>query len=96
MSQNSDDIGEGDPNKNYYLLKITGQQPELSDNTEQDDHGTVRPGGCKVLQGHFFVGENLLDMTYQLDDKKAAFTSPCENHSVYLFCLESFEKEGKE
>ena len=63
---------EGDPNYDYYLLKITSQQPNLLDNTEQDDYGTVIPGGCKVLQGHLFVRENLLDMTHWLDDKKAA------------------------
>ena len=63
---------EGDPNYDYYLLQVTSQQPEFLAKNEQDEYGTVIPKWCKVLRGHFFVYANLLDMTYQLEDKKTA------------------------
>ena len=94
FSQNGNYIREGDPNYDHYLLKITSQQPELSDNTQQDDNGTAIPCGCKVLQGHFFVIENLLDMTYRLDDKTAALVHV---RTIWFVCfdLKVLKKKGK-
>ena len=61
---------EGDPNYDYYLLKVTSHQIEELNTVETDDYGTTLAAGCKILRGNFFVRENLLDMTYKLELKK--------------------------
>ena len=78
----------------FFLLKITSQQPELLDNTEQDDYGTVIPSGCNVLRGHFFVGVNLLDVTYQLDNKKAVLVHVTTIRCI-CFDLKVLKKKAK-
>ena len=37
-----------------------------------DDYGCPIPAGSRVLKGHFFSHENLINMTYRLDEKKVA------------------------
>ena len=63
---------EGDPNYDYYLLKLTSHQIEELNTVETDDYGTTFAAGCKILLGNFFVRENLSDMTYKLELKKMA------------------------
>ena len=61
---------EGDPNYDYYLLKVTSHQIEEVNTVETDDYGTTLATGCKILWENLFVPEILLDMTYKLDLKK--------------------------
>ena len=63
---------EGDPNYDYYLPKVISTEPELLTENEEDDYGTITADGYRILRGHFFVRENLLNMTYRLDDHKTA------------------------
>ena len=48
-------IASGDPGEEYYLLKVTGNGPEILQNQNKDDWGMCFPTGAKVLRGHFFV-----------------------------------------
>ena len=63
---------EGDPNYDHYLLKVTSDGIRNLENIETDNYGTTMAAGHKVLQGHFFVRENLLDMAYKLETSKSA------------------------
>ena len=58
---------------------MTSQQPELLDNTEQGDWG---------------LRENLFDMTYRLDDKKAALVH-VRTIQCICFDLKVLKKKGK-
>ena len=60
-----------DPNYDCYLLKVTSDGIQNLENIETDNYGTTMPSGSKVLRGHFFVRENLLDMTYKLETSKS-------------------------
>ena len=52
----------------YYLLKVKSNGlEELADNTT-DDYGSIYTAGQEVLRGHFFLWDNLIDMTYKLDE----------------------------
>ena len=83
---------EGDPNYDHYLFQVTSQQPELLAKNEQDEYGAVVPKGCKVLTGHFFVRENLLDMTYRLEDKKTAIV---HIRTIRCICFELKRKKAR-
>ena len=61
-----------DASYDYYLLKVKSNRvEELADNTT-DDYGSIYSAGQEVLRGHFFLRNNLIDMTYKLDERKVA------------------------
>lgn len=61
-----------DASYDYYLLKVKSNGvEELADNTT-DDYGSIYTVGQEVIRGHFFLRENLIDMTYKLDERKVA------------------------
>ena len=63
---------DDDASYDYYLLKVKSNGvEELADNTT-DDYGSIYTAGQEVLRGHFFLRENLIDMTYKLDERKVA------------------------
>ena len=65
---------EDDSHYDYYLLKITSDGvTKLKDNFK-DPYGNIKlfKKGQFVLQGKFFLRENLIDQTYKLDEKVAA------------------------
>lgn len=63
---------DDDASYDYYLLKVKSNGvEELEDNTT-DDYGSIYTAGQEVLRGHFFLRENLIDMTYKLNERKVA------------------------
>lgn len=63
---------EDDPSYDYYLLKITSDGVEELTAPFTDDYGLTFGPGFHILKGHFFIRENLIDMSYRLDDKHLA------------------------
>ena len=63
---------DADSSYDYYLLKVTsdGVVELLEDVT--DDYGSVYTTGQEVLKGNFFLRDNLIDMTYRLEECKVA------------------------
>ena len=62
-----------DPNFDYYLLKVTGNGVEELGEATTDDYGCTFPRGSAGLRGNFFIRDNIIDMTYKLDEKKSMF-----------------------
>ena len=63
---------DDDASYDYYLLKVKSNGvEELADNTA-DDYGSIYTAGQEVLRGHFFLRDNIIDMTYKLDELKVA------------------------
>ena len=56
----------------FYLLKVTSDGVEELEEPLTDGYSCHYPGGSAVLKGHFFLRENLQDMTYTLDIKRLA------------------------
>ena len=63
---------EDDPSYDYYLLKITSDGVEELTAPFTDDYGLTFGPGFHILKGHFLIRENLIDMSYKLDDKRLA------------------------
>ena len=77
-----------DDSYDYKLLEVTSEGPvELGDVT--DDYGCALTAGSSVLQGHFFLRDNLIGMMYKLDQKKVAFVFP---GTVCYVCSEQIER----
>ena len=81
-----------DPNYDYYLLQVTTNEPVLLQEEQVDDYGCPMPAGSRVLKGHFFSRENLIDMTYRLDEKKVAII---DVKSVRCICFDVKEVSKK-
>ena len=47
-----------------------------------DDYGCEHPPHTKILRGHFFLRENVIDMTYRLDEQKVCIVG--ENAVRYI------------
>ena len=62
-----------DPDFEYYLLKVTSNGLEELEEATTDDYGCTFPRGSVGLRGNFFIRDNIIDMTYKLDEKKSAF-----------------------
>ena len=88
---------EGDPNYDCYLLKVisTDTEPELLTENEQHDYETIIAGGCRILIGHFLERENLLDITFRLNDHKTAIIHILTVRCI-CFDLEILKKKGKQ
>ena len=81
-----------DPNYDYYLLQVTTNEPIFLQEDQVDDYGCPMPAGSRVLKGHFFSHENLIDMTYRLDEKKVAIINV---KSVRCLCFDLKEVSKK-
>lgn len=55
----------------YYLLKVSSQGAITLPCDTIDDYGAAYQEGAFVLEGNFFLRDNIIDMTYKLDNKKA-------------------------
>ena len=65
-----------DASYDYYLLKVKSNRvEELADNTT-DDYGSIYTAAQDVLRGHFFLHDNLIDMTYKLGEGTQLFMLP--------------------
>ena len=58
---------EGDSQYDFFLVKVTGEW--ITSATTKYDYGTEFPSNTDILQGHFNLRENIIDMTYTLDKK---------------------------
>lgn len=47
----------------YYLLKVSSDGPFILQSDTTDDHGATYQQGSFVLEGHFFLWDNIIDMT---------------------------------
>lgn len=63
---------DADFSYDYYLLKVTSDGVEELAEDVTDDYGCIYNTGHEVLKGHFFLRNNLIDMTYKLDESKVA------------------------
>lgn len=61
-----------DPIYDFYLLKVTSNGVEELEHPTTDDYSSHYQTGSAVLKGHFFLRENIHDMTYTLDTKGVA------------------------
>lgn len=78
-----------DDSYDYYLLKVTSEGPVVLREDVTDDYGCAFPAGSSVLKGHFFLRDNLIDMTYKLDQKKVAVVFP---GTVRYVCSELIQR----
>ena len=60
-----------DPDFEYYLLKVTRYGLEELEEATSDDYGCTFPRGSAGLRGNVFIRDNIIDMTYKLDEKSA-------------------------
>ena len=67
---------EEDNSFDYYLLKITSDGHVVLKDHVTQDYGCALPAGNTVRKGHFFLRDNLIAITYKLDDKKVAVVFP--------------------
>ena len=81
-----------DPNYDYHLLQVTTDEPILLQEEQVDDYGCPMPAGSRVLKGHFFSCEYLIDMTYHLDEKKVVIINV---KSVRCICFDLKEVSKK-
>ena len=61
-----------DPAYDFFFLKVTSDGVEELEKPPTDDYHCHYPSGSAVLKGHFFLRENLQDMTYTIDAKCVA------------------------
>lgn len=61
-----------DQDYDFYLLKVTSEGVEELEEPLTDDYSCHYPSGSAVLKGHFFLRENITDMTYTLDINRLA------------------------
>ena len=54
----------------YYLLKVNSDGVEKLKEAVTDDYGSIYSTGQEALRGHCFLQDNLIDMTYKLDECK--------------------------
>ena len=62
-----------DPDFEYHLLKVTGNGIEELGEATTDDYGCTFPRVSAGRRGNFFIRDNIIDMTYKLNEKKSAF-----------------------
>lgn len=55
----------------HYLLKVTSSGAVSLEHDTIADYGAAYQKGTLVLEGSFFLRDNIIDMTYKLDKKKA-------------------------
>ena len=55
----------------YYLFKVSSDGAMTLNEPVVDDYNSAYEKGSLVLKGNFFLRDNLIDMTYKLDNKSA-------------------------
>ena len=67
-------VASGDPGEEYYLLKVTGNGPEVLTERTRDDWSCTYRAGAEVILGYFLVGKTAVseDRLYKLDTTKKA------------------------
>lgn len=55
----------------YYLFKVTSSGAIILGEDEVDDYSAAYQKGSFVFKGNFFLRDNIIDMTYKLDNKQA-------------------------
>lgn len=63
---------DADSSYDYYLLKVNSDGVEELAADVTDAYGSIYNTGQEVLKGNFFLRDNLIDMTYKLDESKVA------------------------
>ena len=61
-----------DPMYDFFLLKVTSHGVEELSENFTDDYLCHYCEGSEVLKGHFYLRDNIHDMTYTLDTKRVA------------------------
>ena len=89
----------------FYLLKLTSEGVEELDENYTDDYEFTALRGTQVLKGHFYLGDNIHDMTFTPDENRTAvvYTStvrqicgdiPCKKRGQkYIYKLPLKENE---
>ena len=75
----------------FYLLRVSSDGVEELDETIMDDYGSQYYAGHQVLRGHFYLRENIHDMTFSLDTKWMAIVYAA---TVRHICSD-FKQKGK-
>lgn len=83
---------EDDPSYDYYLSKVTSDSVEELMEPLTDDYGLTFGPGFHILKGNFFIRENLIDLTYRLDDRRLAAVNAA---TVRHICGELSRKKGR-
>ena len=65
-------IAADDPMYDFYLLRVSSDGVEKLDETIMDDYGRQYYAGHQVLGVHFYLRENIHDMTFSLDTTRMA------------------------
>ncbi|XP_048578932.1 uncharacterized protein LOC125560703 [Nematostella vectensis] len=63
---------EGDRMYDFYLLKVTSAGVEELEHDYTDDYHNTALRGESVLKGHFYLRDNIHDMTFTLNEKRIA------------------------
>ena len=74
----------------YNLLKVTSDGIIEMEEDFTDDYGSSFEKNTAILIGHFFVRENLIDMTFRLEKRKLALVLPA---TVRHICEDLKEKK---
>ena len=61
---------DDDPMYDFYLLKLTSEGVEELDENYTDDYEFTALRGTQVLKGHFYLRDNIHDMTFTLDENR--------------------------
>ena len=61
-----------DPMYDFYLMKVTSDGVEQLSENFTDDYQCHYYRGMEILKGHFYLRDNIHDMTYTLDKKRVA------------------------
>jgi len=78
-------LAADDPQYDYYLMKVTRNGTETLKHDTVDDYGSSFVEGQNIVRGHFFLRENVIDMTYKLDPKRKAVVL---SETIRYICLD--------
>ena len=86
-------IASGDPGEEYYLMKVTGNGPEVLDKMAEDDWSCSYPAGAEILRGLFYVSvpSKYGRRMYKLNKKKQAMVYAATAH---IICPELLAEEN--
>ena len=83
---------DDDRHYDYYLLKVVSDGGVTLESNYEDEYGSVFSRGQRVLLGHFFLRENLIDFTFKLETtKQAAVLTGTVRHICRDLVLKSAE-----
>ena len=87
-------ITSGDPREEYYLMKVTGNDPEVLDKMAEDDWSSSYPAGAEILRGLFYVSvlSKSRRRMYKLNKKKQAMVYAA---TARFICPEFLAEENR-